>query len=79
MNKTPPGEDSSNEAPIQEVTEFHEDCRHYGDDYDESPPEDARVVEGEPYCRGCWEQIVETGYPGQPAHNPERHNYGISI
>ena len=72
-------EDQDKDQNSDDLIEFHEDCRHYGDNYDESLPEDAQAVEGEPYCRGCWEQIVETGYPGQPARNPRRHNYGISI
>ena len=63
--------------PSEDTVEFHEDCGHYGDDYEESAPEGGDVVQGEPYCAGCWSQIVDTGYPHSNQNNARRHNYGI--
>ena len=63
----------------ESTMEFHENCGHYGDDYEESTPEGAEVVQGEPYCARCWSQIVDTGYPHSNQNNARRHNYRIRI
>ena len=52
---TPPQDQppSGPKKPSHDIVKFHQDCGHYGDDYEESQPDGAQVVEGDPYCHGC--------------------------
>ena len=61
------------------LVEFHKSCGHYGDDYQETAPEGAEIIQGDEYCTGCWAQIVDTGYPHSGEHHARRFNYEIRI